>query len=201
MKHSNSSLIRQFIYLLILVFTVMIFWQVADAYKAATVREYGVFENTQSIILVLIAISFGIQARISKKFRIILYCLAMLALAALVREQDAYMDKVIPYIGWKWCWIFPLSGLVLLICKRQSIGPAIQAFLQTRAFHMMVTATIIIIPVAQCLGHRSFLADMLGHDAVDAHLVRRIMEEPIELLGYIQILLASLECSIELRKK
>jgi hypothetical protein len=40
-----------------------------------------------------------------------------------------------------------------------------------------------------------------GNDQVDAHLVRRIMEEPIELLGYIQILLASIECMLELRKK
>jgi hypothetical protein len=29
--------------------------------------------------------------------------------------------------------------------------------------------------------------------------MRRILEEPIELLGYIQILLASLECLFEMR--
>ncbi len=64
---------------------------------------------------------------------------------------------------------------------------------------MMMTA--IIIPVAQCLGHRSFLADLLGAPCIDSHLVRRIVEEPIELLGYLQILLASIESALELRRK
>lgn len=192
---------RQFIYLVVLVLAVLLFWQVADVFKSATVREYGVVENTQSIVLLLAAVSFGMQAWGNREFRHILYCLAMLTLAALVREQDAYLDDIIPLIGWKWCWIFPISGLILIIRQRHSIGPAMRTFQQTHAFHMMVTAVVIIIPVGQCLGHRSFLADMLENDAADAYLVRRMMEEPVELLGYIQILLASLECWIELRKK
>ena len=64
---------------------------------------------------------------------------------------------------------------------------------------MMMTAVVIIIPVAQCLGHRSFLVDLMGDDNLNAFLMRRILEEPIELLGYVQILLASIEFAIELK--
>lgn len=200
-KQTYSSTIRQGIYLLILTLIVFVFWQIGDVYKSATVQEYGLFETTQSIVLFLIALSFGIQAVKNKSYRAILVLLCGLALAALIREQDAYLDKTIPYIGWTWCWIFPITGLIILIRQLRKETATFAQFLRSHSFHMMMTALIIIIPIAQCLGHRSFLADLLGNPEMDSHLVRRIMEEPIELLGYVQILLASIEAALELRKK
>lgn len=200
-KGLYAATARQMLYLIILVLVVVLCWKVGDTYKSATVQEYGIFESAQSAVLLLMGISFIAQAVFNRTYRPILYCLGMLSLAALIREQDAYFDALLPGIGWSWCWILPISGLVYLIRSRHRLGGIMQQFLQSHAFHMMVSALIIIIPLAQCLGHRSFLADLLGNDQVDAHLVRRIMEEPIELLGYIQILLASIECMLELRKK
>lgn len=193
------GLLRQFVYLCILVLVVVTFWQVGDHFKSATVQEYGIFESTQSIILFLIALSFLLQATFNKNFRYILICMGLLALAALVREQDAYFDDLIPLIGWGWCWIFPLAGLCILLHHRHQLGDTLITFLRSNAFHMMMTAIVVIIPVAQCLGHRSFLADLMGDADLNAFLMRRILEEPIELLGYIQILLASLECLFEMR--
>ena len=193
------GLLRQFVYLCILVLVVVTFWQVGDHFKSATVQEYGIFESTQSIILFLIALSFLLQAAYNRTYRHILICTGLLALTALVREQDAYFDDLIPFIGWGWCWIFPLAGLCILLRHRDQLGEPLVTFLRSNAFHMMMTAIIIIIPVAQCLGHRSFLADLMGDANLNAFLMRRILEEPIELLGYIQILLASLECLFEMR--
>lgn len=200
-KQTYSATIRQGIYLIILALIVFLFWQVSDMYKSATVQEYGLFESAQSVVLCLIAFSFGIQAAKNKTYRAILMLLCGLALAALVREQDAYLDKAIPYIGWTWCWLFPLAGLVLLIRQLRRETDTFTHFLRSHSFHMMMTALVIIIPIAQCLGHRSFLEDLLDNPGIDSHLVRRIMEEPIELLGYLQILLASIEAALELRKK
>lgn len=197
----TCSVIRQFIYLVLLTLIVFLFWETGDTYKSATVQEYGIFESAQSVVLLLISLSFGIQACRNKEYRPILFSLSMLSLAALIREQDAYFDLLLPSIGWSWCWIFPIAGLCCLIRSRKTLGPAMRTFLQSNSFHMMVAALIIIVPVAQCLGHRSFLVDLLGNNQIDAALVRRILEEPTELLGYIQILLASVESLIELRKK
>lgn len=193
------GLLRQFIYLIILVLIVVGFWKVGDAFKSATVQEYGIFESAQSIVLLLIALSFLLQAAFNQRYRSLLICMGLLALTALVREQDAYFDDLIPLIGWGWCWLFPLAGLGILLHNRQHLGTMLLPFLRSNAFHMMMTAVVIIIPVAQCLGHRSFLADLMGDAHLNAFLMRRILEEPIELLGYIQILLASLECLFEMR--
>lgn len=196
-KHTIQGIIRQFFYLLILVLVVLAFWQLGDVFKSSTVQEYGMFETMQSVVLLLIAVSFSCQAIRRSSCRPILLSLGLLALAALVREQDAYFDKLIPSIGWTWCWSFPIAGMILLLRHRRTIGGVLLHFFHTNAFHMMVTAVVIIIPIAQCLGHRSFLADLMGDTQLDSHLMRRILEEPIELLGYIQILLASVECLFE----
>lgn len=193
------GLLRQFIYLITLVLIVVGFWKVGDAFKSATVQEYGIFESAQSIVLLLIALNFLLQAAFNRGYRSLLICMGLLALTALVREQDAYFDDLIPLIGWGWCWLFPLAGLGILLHNRQHLGTMLLPFLRSNAFHMMMTAVVIIIPVAQCLGHRSFLADLMGDAHLNAFLMRRILEEPIELLGYIQILLASLECLFEMR--
>lgn len=193
------GLLRQCIYLITLVLIVMFFWKVGDAFKSATVQEYGIFESAQSIVLLLIALSFLLQAAFNQRYRSLLVSMGLLALTALVREQDAYFDELVPLIGWGWCWLFPLAGLGILLHNRQHLGTMLLPFLRSNAFHMMMTAVVIIIPVAQCLGHRSFLADLMGDAHLNAFLMRRILEEPIELLGYIQILLASLECLFEMR--
>lgn len=193
------GLLRQFIYLITLVLIVMFFWKAGDAFKSATVQEYGIFESAQSIVLLLIALSFLLQAAFNQRYRSLLASMGLLALTALVREQDAYFDELVPLIGWGWCWLFPLAGLGILLHNRQHLGTMLLPFLRSNAFHMMMTAVVIIIPVAQCLGHRSFLADLMGDAHLNAFLMRRILEEPIELLGYIQILLASLECLFEMR--
>ena len=196
-KQTVRATIRQGIYLIILTLIVFIFWQVSDVYKSATVQEYGLFETAQSVVLFLIALSVGLQAARNKTYRAILILLCGLALAALIREQDAYLDEKIPYIGWTWCWLFPITGLVILIRQLRRETATFTHFLRSHSFHMMMTALIIIIPIAQCLGHRSFMEDLLGNPSIDSHLVRRMMEEPIELLGYLQILLATIEFHIE----
>ena len=193
------GLLRQFIYLIILVLIVVGFWKVGDAFKSATVQEYGIFESAQSIVLLLIALSFLLQAAFNPRYRSLLSSMGLLALTALVREQDAYFDELVPLIGWGWCWLFPLAGLGILLRDQRQLGATLLPFLRSNAFHMMMTAVVIIIPVAQCLGHRSFLADLMGDAHLNAFLMRRILEEPIELLGYIQIRLASLECLFEMR--
>ena len=57
------------------------------------------------------------------------------------------------------------------------------------------------IPVAQCLGHRSYLQDLLSNPYYDVSLIRRILEESIELIVYFIILLSSVESFVEFSRK
>ncbi len=193
--------IRQIIYLVLMTLTVVGFWKIGAIYKNLAVLENGIFELLQSITLVLVSLSFGFQAYRNKEYRPILFLMSMMALTAVIREQDAYFDALIPTIGWKWCWIFPLLGITCVIRHRHTIQLQVKTFLVSNTFHMMITAAFIMIPVAQCLGHRSFLADMLGIQANEAILVRRVLEETIELIAYLTLFLSSIESLFEFRRK
>jgi hypothetical protein len=172
-------------------------WHLADLHKSELILEHNVVETLQAAILLLASISFAAQGCYSRKHRPLLLFLSSLALAAVIREQDAFLETNLPYVSWYFCWLFPIAAIINIIRKRRTLGDSIVTFLSSSSFHMMVTALVVILPVAQLLGHRSFLVDMVNDPDVDAILLRRALEEPIELLGYLQILLASLELHIE----
>lgn len=192
---------RQIIYLVVLSLIVVGFWKIGDIYKNGAVLENGIFEVIQSVVLALAALIFGISSLRNKELRPILFLMSMMMLSADIREQDAFFDELIPVIGWKWCWIFPVVGIVNIIRNRSSLQTQVNTFLTSNSFHMMMTAAILMIPVAQCLGHRSFMADLLNNKMYDAVLVRRILEELVELIAYIMLVFAAIESMLEFRKK
>lgn len=194
---------RNITYFTILCLFVLILWKLAEMHSTDFVAEGGVLENMQLGILLLTSLSFGIQAIFNKIHRPVLLLLASLTAAAVIRELDAFFDDFLPIISWKFCWLLPISAIIYNIRRGKAALDALISFQRSNCFTMLVTAAIIIIPIGQILGHRSFLNDMLEHPGVNTYLLRRIMEEPIELMGYLQILLASIEFYIEaqLRKK
>ena len=194
-KYTLQTTIRRVIYLVVMCLVVILLWKLADAYKSDFVIEYGPIETAQSVLCLLIATSFALQAVWNREQRPLLLFLASLGLTALIREQDKWFEIHLPAVSWYFCWIFPAAAIINLCVKRA--GNSILQFLQSGSFNMMFTAMVIIIPVAQMLGHRSFLADLLNTPRVDTIILRRLVEEPIELLGYMQILLASFEFLIE----
>lgn len=196
-KRTITGILRQFAYIGLQVLVVFLLWKIADVYKSAFVQEHGALETAQSVLLACITFTFLLMATAKSCFRPILLALSSLAIAALIREHDAYLENTIPYVSWYFCWLFPIAGLYGLIRHRNGLRKPLMAFLRSNSFHMMLTSAVIIVPIAQCLGHRSFLQDMLGDPTINAILIRRIVEEPLELLGYIQILLAAFEFGIE----
>lgn len=194
-KYTLQTTIRRVIYLIFMSLVVLLLWKLADMYKSELIVENGAIELFQTGICLLTTLSFGLQAVDDRKQRPLLLLLAALALAAGIREQDAWCEVHIPYLSWYFCWIFPIAAIVNLCVKRA--GSSILHFLQTGSFNMMFTAMVIIIPVAQLLGHRSFLVDLMNEPELNSTLMRRVIEEPVELLGYLQIFLASIEFRIE----
>lgn len=194
---------RKIIYVFLLSLNVFVLWHLAKAYSTELVAEHGLIENLQLGMLIITTISFGMQAFFNRIHRTVLLLLCSLCAAACIRELDAYFEAIFPVISWKFCWIFPIVAIIYNLIHRKCAIDALISFLRSNCFNMLVTAIIIIIPLAQLLGHRSFLNDLMEHPGVNTYLLRRIMEEPIELMGYLQILLASIEFYIEaqLRKK
>lgn len=192
------SIGRQFVYIVIQTLAIVGMWKLGRMYGEETVSEFGAIEMIQLAVLGVGAVLFMAEAFFSREYRPILLFLSSLCIAAIVRENDAFFDECLPVVSWKFCWVFPACALLYMYQCRSGLGFSLFSFLRSNSFYMLLMAAALIIPIAQCVGHRSFLVDLMGSGREDAGFFRRCIEEPLELVGYVQIVLAAVEMHIEL---
>ena len=122
--------------------------------------------------------------------------LSLSATCAAVREMDSAFDDLIPIIGWK----LPAGFCVLLaiiICWKNKDVMAVQmnSFVHTRFFSLLWCGFIVAVPIAQLVGNGKFLQLLMGDDYVRDY--KRVIEELLELFGYLLILIGSLEAILQ----
>ena len=191
---------RQMGYFAVTVLGIISLYFLADVYRERTFEEFGIVENIQLGLLLLSAGVFGIESFILKKHSAILLFLASLCALGACRELDSFFDKNLPIISWKFGFLFPASAIINMWRQRENARASIFHFLETPAFNLMFTAVLIGLALAQVLGHRSFIAAVLG-DKADARAVRRIAEEGSEVVAYFLILISTVECYFSLKEK
>lgn len=194
------KLTRQGFYFTVLLAVVLSLWRLSDYYKTNTFAEYGLVENLQLATLILSTLIFLLSALKDTFYRPVLFLLASLTAFCCIRELDSLFDKILPIISWKFAFLFPVGALCYAGKKRKSLKEPLVRFLDSTAFDLMFTAMIIFIPLAQCIGHRSFIEDAVGQ-MDNISLVRRLIEESMEFMAYVLILLASIEMHLGLVKK
>lgn len=191
--------IRQFLYFLATFAFVLLINIIAKHYKAATFEEHSIIENMQLYILLSAGIVFFVNTLHYPHMRSISFLLASFCFFATCRELDSFFDKLIPIISWKFGYFFPvLAGIFACLTFRNTLKSALQ-FLTSPSFFMMCCAVIIILPIAQCIGHRPLIVSVLGPRNVAN--IKQLFEECCELIGYFLILLSSIEYNINFHKK
>ncbi len=194
------KLTRQGFYFTVLLAVVLGLWKLSDYYKTETFAEHGLIENLQLATLILSTLIFVLSALKSSFYRPVLFLLASLTAFCCIRELDSLFDKILPVISWKFSFLFPIGALIYAYKKRKDLRKPLVNFLSSTAFDLMFTAMIIFIPLAQCIGHRSFIEDAVGQ-MEHISLIRRLIEESMEFMAYVLILLASIEVHLGLVKK
>ena len=194
------KLTRQGFYFTVLLAAVLGLWRLSDLYKTSTFAEHGLVENLQLFTLFLSTLVFMVTALKNTFYRPILILLASLTAFCCIRELDSFFETLIPVISWKFAFLFPFGALFYACAKRKNFRKVLFHFLDSTAFDLMFTAMIIFIPLAQCIGHRSFIEDAIGHTD-NLSYIRRLIEESMELMAYVLILLSSIEIHLGLAKK
>ena len=199
-KESIFKTIRLGIYFFILLFLVLGLWQMARKYGVFTFSETGPIENFQLIILLITGLLFLNGVIRSKIYRPLLLLFAGLIAFAFIREQDAFFESLIPVISWKFAWLFPIAGTLYLVKKRKGFKKIFFSFLSSNTFQLMFMAMVVFIPLAQCIGHRSFIACAI-ENTESIIPARRLIEESMELVTYVLILFSAIEMHWEFLKK
>lgn len=191
---------RRVAYFFLTLGLVFALYALAERYHEMTFREFGIVENIQFSLLLLSAGGFVADAFLIPKQKPLFLFLASLCMLGACREMDSFFDFHLPIVSWKFGFLFPCAALLNLYRHRKNIRASLFYFMETSAFNLMFTAVIIGLALAQALGHRSFIATVLGTET-HARAVRRILEEGAEVVAYFLILLSTIECYFNFRKR
>lgn len=162
---------------------------IADIHKDSTFSEGCIIENIQLSLLSASGIILYIEGRLYTGYRQLLFFLSSLCFLACFRELDYYFDKQI--FGWQIAFVLPLIATIFALQNFSLSLKQVQSFVFSSSFHMMLCAVILILPVAQCIGHRPFVVDVLGSD--DVRDIKEFIEESCKTIGYFLIFLSIFE--------
>ena len=178
---------------------ITLLWQLAFHWHAETFHEGGPVENLQLAELLLAGGLFGLAALRRKEFSFVAWLLGGLCLFAACRELDNLFDRLLPVVGWKFGGLFALIPAVLAIRRRRAFFAQACAFMQTTACAMMFAAFLLIVPLAQGIGHKVFLAQLMP-DAGHYGAIKELIEESLETVGYFVLICSAVEFLCNTRK-
>ena len=204
-KSSNSgknvifAVFRQACYFFVIIAEVFLLSFLASVYHEKTFAENFVVERIQLGLLILSAIAFLLQGIFTKGRGHLMYIFSGICAFAAMRECDKFFDEALPMISWKIAYVFPLAGIIYGLMHKDLLKNQIIEFLKTPAFNMMCMVMIIVVPIAQCVGHRPFVKNVLGDMGVAN--IKEFFEECLETIGYTILLLSAVESYFVGKKK
>ena len=173
-------------------------WLMARVGGTSLFSEGSRLEWTQFSALVAVAGLFFIAATRLPSHRQLHVLLGVAACLGGIRELDAYFDRWLPGLGWQlpfWCLL--LSAGAYAWRGRAALRMQLREFTSHRAFAFMWCAFILAAPFGQMIGHGAFLQELFGEDY--RRPMKRVIEESAETLGYLWVLLASMDWLIDRR--
>lgn len=164
---------------------------------AAVFKENGAVEWLQLGFLVVASTMYFRQAIVSASYRHIFLVLASVSAFAAVREMDANIDAILPWIGWKAGYAFIVLAGVIAYTNKEQVRRQMFQLLNSRAFSLLWAGFIVAIPFAQLVGNGAFLHAIMDEDYSRDY--KRIIEEVGELMGYGLLLLGCFELILQNR--
>ena len=190
-KRHLFFMLRQFIYLVGCVATVFFQHFLASKYLDATFHEHGIVENMQLCELILATVLFSCVRIKRADYKKLAPFFAALCAMACCRELDNFLGSTLPIIGWKIGFIFIIiAGWYALKDWKQTCQEVLK-FIRHPSLGIMLCAIVLIIPVGQCIGHKSFLINVLQMEHVGR--IKELIEESVETVGYFVLLCSAVE--------
>lgn len=190
-KSTIFSTIRQFLYCAGCFGVMFLQHAIAAVCKDKTFDENGILENLQLGELLLACALFFCVSFICKNFHNLGVVFASLCAFAACRELDSFFDDHIPLIGWKFAFLFVVLAIGYAMKNWRKTREELLLFFRHPSFPMMCCAMSVIIPVAQCIGHRSFVVNVLQVEHVGS--IKEFIEESIETVGYFILICSAIE--------
>jgi len=186
-------LLRSFIYLLCLAGVVfLIQLEGFDLQQNALYSEETLTEHMQDILTLLSCILFFYASRINSQLKIACVLLASLTAMMFVREFDTYLDMYVFDGAWQTI-VYTLLALVILylVTQKGHIYSSLKAYAHTPSYGICLSGLVTLLAFSRMMGKGEFWQAVMAEHYV--RVVKNIIEEGIETLGYTLIFIAAIE--------
>jgi hypothetical protein len=150
--------------------------------------EVSATEFTQEALLLMSALLFGYGAWRYKNSRGFCVLVAGLLTCMLVRELDAYLDHL-----WHGCWsliaysVLAVCATYIIVCCYGTVLEPMSSFTYTRAYPHLVLGLIVVLVFSRIFGSKILLSDILGIFGRSGYKFKSVIQEGLELFGYVLI--------------
>ncbi len=193
-------LFRAFIYLISLAGVAYLIG--LEGYEFKTLAQYNentLTEHMQDFMTFTSCMLFLYAARLNEKLKVASALLAALLAMMFVRESDSLLDHNI-YDG-AWETLVLCIGIVLLVFLRgkfSTIYSSLKAYSETYCYGTFLSGLVVLIAFSRVMGRGSFWTAVTGDNYM--RIVKNIVEEGTETLGYTLILISAIELVFICRK-
>lgn len=173
-----------------------------EGYQAKTLAAYSehtLTEHMQDVMTFSSAILFLYCSRIHPKLKVAATLLAALLAMMYVRENDSVLDTYVFDGAWESIVLFIIAMVVVFLWGRfSSIYPSLKAYSQEACYGTFLAGVVTVLGFSRVMGRGSFWVSVMGDNYI--RVVKNIVEEGIETLGYTLILISAIELVLVCRK-
>ena len=166
-----------------------------EGYSQLTESVYGEASLTETMQIVFSGICctlFLVTARMSQKLRPVAVILAALTGMMLIRESDAFLDENVFDGAWQTLVVFVLFATAIYLRRQpEPIKPSVELFSRLPSSGILMSGFLVTFVISRLFGRRSFWEAVMGEGYL--RVVKNVVEEGTELVGYSLILIAAVE--------
>ena len=170
---------------------------IAEGGGAAAFKEAGAIEWAQLSMVLIMGLLFLRESFVTGSLRELFIIFACLLLFVSIRELDFVLDDI-PGVSWKYAYVLVVYAVYVGYSRFASFKEQVARFTRFGAFPLLWAGFIIAIPFAQLVGNGDFLRALVEDYSRD---YKRVIEEVGELMGYLLMLLGSIEAVIQSRSR
>lgn len=192
---------RAFIYLIAVAGVAYLIGLEGEQHKTlAQYDENTLTEHLQDILTLLSSLLFLYAARLDDKLKVASTLLAGLLAMMFVRESDSLLDHNVYDGAWETLVMFIGIALVIFLRgKFSTIYSSLKAYSETSCYGTFLAGLVVILAFSRIMGRGSFWTYVMGENYM--RVVKNIVEEGTETLGYTLILISAIELILICRKR
>jgi hypothetical protein len=184
---------RAFIYLIVLAGVAYLIGM--EGYEFGSLANYNentLTEHMQDIMTFTSCILFIYAATLNQKLQVASALLAALLGMMFVRESDSLLDHNVYDGAWETLVLLILIALLIFLRgKFSTIYSSLKAYSETPCYGTFLSGLVVLIAFSRVMGRGSFWMSVMEDKYL--RIVKNIVEEGTETLGYTLILISAVE--------